>query len=207
MENIFNLQATITAANTLKKDLYIMIQDLSKAYNRVNIDILYLALHRICIPKKFIKFIINLFTKRTNRVLFEDWLGDPFDVIKGIDQGDSICPLLWVIYYDPMFEQINNSPFPGVLYRTSIPTSIPLGLQSTTHTLTLNHKLLGYLDDTTWLTNNITNLEHNLAITNEFYTFTNIKIIKKKSIILSNNNNYCTIGSIPIVFGIELVDI
>lgn len=184
-----------------------MVQDLSKAYNRVNIDILRLALRRICIPEHFISFIINLFTNRTNRVLFDDWLGDPYDVLTGIDQGNSICPLLWVIYYDPLFQRINESSHPGVNYTIRIPTALPLNANTSYHSLTLDHKLLSYLDDTTWLTDNIVNLEANLSITDDFYSLTNIKINKKESLILSNNKSFCQQQSIPITFGTEIVKI
>jgi hypothetical protein len=59
MEIIFNIQAAITGAKTLKKPLYIMVQDLSKAYDRVDIPLLEKALQRICISQNFIKFILT----------------------------------------------------------------------------------------------------------------------------------------------------
>ncbi|EXX61835.1 hypothetical protein RirG_005840 [Rhizophagus irregularis DAOM 197198w] len=156
MEIIFNIQASITAAKNLNKPLFIMIQDLSKAYDRVNIPLLEKSLQRICIPSPIITFIINLFTNRTNQVIFEDWIGDPYDVLTGIDQGESICPLLWVIYYDPLFEAINNSVFPGIEYTSHIPRScfFPKPENHDDNDIikeTLSHKVLGYLDDTTWL--------------------------------------------------------
>lgn len=43
MEIIFQFQAAITTVKTLKKDLYIIIQDLSKAYDWVEIPLLRLA--------------------------------------------------------------------------------------------------------------------------------------------------------------------
>ncbi|EXX62251.1 hypothetical protein RIR_jg22612.t1 [Rhizophagus irregularis DAOM 181602=DAOM 197198] len=114
----------ITAAKQLKKKLYIMIQDLSKAYDRVEISLLQRALLRIGIPNNLITFILNLFTDRKNSVLFQDSIGDQYNVINGIDQGGSICPLLWVIYYDPMFERINKSSFEGINYEVSLPKHI-----------------------------------------------------------------------------------
>uniref|UniRef100_U9SWI5 Endonuclease/exonuclease/phosphatase domain-containing protein n=1 Tax=Rhizophagus irregularis (strain DAOM 181602 / DAOM 197198 / MUCL 43194) TaxID=747089 RepID=U9SWI5_RHIID len=51
---------------------------------------------------------------------------------------------------------------------------------------TLSHKVLGYLDDTTWLAENIEDLENNLMIANNFYELANIHINKDKSFILVN---------------------
>lgn len=81
-------------------------------------------------------------------------IGGPFNIITGIDQEESICPLLWVIYYDPMFEAI-NSPHQGISYTASLPTYIPSADSIDIYQLKLEYKLQGYLDDTTWITDNI----------------------------------------------------
>ncbi|PKC73735.1 hypothetical protein RhiirA1_450787 [Rhizophagus irregularis] len=80
---------------------------------------------------------------------------EKFSESYGIDQEESICPLLWVIYYDPMFEAINNSPHPGISYTASLPTYIPSADSIDIYQLKLEYKLQGYLDDTTWITDNI----------------------------------------------------
>lgn len=149
------------------------------------------ALSRICIPTPIINFIINLFTNRTNQVIFNDWIGDPYDVITGIDQGESICPLLWVIYYNPIFEAINSSPFPGINYKAQITRTcyFPKPLNSDNYDIieeTLLHKVLGYLDDTTWLAEKLEDLEDNLRIAHDFYQLANIHINKDKCLILAN---------------------
>lgn len=171
-----------------------MIQDLSKDYDRVDISLLEKALQRICIPSETIAFILNLFTNCSNRIIFEDWIGDPYDVITGIDQGDSICPLLWVIYYDPMFEVINSSNFPGIDYVSTIPKKC-FFLKIQDHTddnniikETLSHKVLGYLDDTTWLAQDLSSLKDNLMIAHSFYQLANIHINKDKTIMLANKH-------------------
>ncbi|CAB5192257.1 unnamed protein product [Rhizophagus irregularis] len=191
MEIIFNIQASITAAKILRKPLYIMIQDLSKAYDRVDIPLLEKALSRICIPPTIMNFIINLFTNRINQVIFNEWIGDPYDVITGIDQGESICPLLWVIYYDPMFEAITSSPYSGINFKAQIPRTCyfpkpPNVDDDDKIEETLTQKVMGYLDDTTWLAENFDDLENNLRIAHNFYQLANIHINKDKTLILAN---------------------
>lgn len=186
MEIIFNLQAAITATKTLKKPLYIMIQDLSKAYDRVDIPLLVKALHRICIPSTIINFIVNLFTDRQNSIIFEDWIGDSYTVLNGIDQGESICPLLWTIYYDPIFEAINKSQYEGINYQATLPARSLITDSSDIYSVNLTLKVQGYLDDTTWITSDLNNLIANLRIADQFYKLANIKINKDKTILLSN---------------------
>jgi hypothetical protein len=83
MEIIMKLQTVIESAKDNKTPLYILLQDLSKAY--VNIDLLYLSLLRINLPPSFCKLICNLFTDRTNSIILQENLSDPYDVLIGID--------------------------------------------------------------------------------------------------------------------------
>ncbi|CAB4424282.1 unnamed protein product [Rhizophagus irregularis] len=170
-----------------------MVQDLSKAYDRVDIPLLERALKRVNIPQHIINFFLALFTNRTNQVIFNDWIGDPYEVHTGIDQGESICPLLWVIYYDPIFEAINQSPHKGIDYTAQIPKTCyfpkPSDQQDVDYIKeSLSFKVLGYLDDTTWLAEDLEQLKHNLIIADNFYQLANIHINKDKTIILANRH-------------------
>ena len=49
-------------ARTNKKELWILFQDMSKAFDRVNIYMLEKALHRLKLPLRFISLIVNIFT-------------------------------------------------------------------------------------------------------------------------------------------------
>jgi len=70
--------------------------------------------------------ITNLFTDRTNNIIMDGYISRDYDVVKGIDQGETICPLLWVIYYDPMFKAINDSQYPGYTMKQTIIKNISL---------------------------------------------------------------------------------
>jgi hypothetical protein len=74
--------------------LWIILQDLSKAYDRVDISLLKLAMERIHLPNIIINFFINLFTYRTNRVVLPDKLSQSYNILQGIDQGEIVSPLL-----------------------------------------------------------------------------------------------------------------
>src|SRR3990170_2543454 len=92
-----------------KKEVWMLFQNMSKAYDRVNIFMLQHALKRLKLPSIFIKFITNLFIRRKNQVFTEHGLTDSYDLLVGIDQGVVICPLLWCIYYDPLFSFVQQS--------------------------------------------------------------------------------------------------
>ena len=98
----------IEDATENKKDLWILLQDLSKAYDRVDLHILKLALKRIKIPENCISCLINLFTNRKNAVFTKDGLSNLYDVKIGIDQEEVISPLLWCIYFDLLLCEIDS---------------------------------------------------------------------------------------------------
>ncbi|GES83836.1 hypothetical protein GLOIN_2v708233 [Rhizophagus clarus] len=101
----------------------------------------------------------------------------------------STCsPLLWITYYDPLFEAINSWTMGGITLKGSIPRSI--ASSSDNYTLQENIKLLGYLDDTTWIENHIDNLEILLSIADNFYHLANIKSTNPKPDYLQTTKIY-----------------
>ena len=101
MEPIHTLNLVMEDARENNKELWILFQDMSKAYDRVNRNLLYKALERIRVPDEFIVLLRNSLENRKNKILTN--LEDTREYImkNGIDQGETISPLLWIIYYNP----------------------------------------------------------------------------------------------------------
>src|SRR2546421_12929197 len=75
---------------------------------------LRLAMLRLKIPSRFVDFTVDLFSNRFNSIITAFGNTSPYKVQLGIDQGEVISPLLWVIYIDPlltMLNKINLSPY------------------------------------------------------------------------------------------------
>ncbi|HVH96762.1 MAG TPA: reverse transcriptase domain-containing protein, partial [Bacillus sp. (in: firmicutes)] len=87
------LESIIHDSNTYNKPLFIFLQDISKAFDSIDTNMLELAMRRLKIPQGFIKLTLNLFTNRSNRVITANGLSDPYKVKIGIDQGEVISPL------------------------------------------------------------------------------------------------------------------
>jgi hypothetical protein len=107
-EPICIINEIIEDAKEKHNDLWILFQDMLKAYDRVNIFMLKKAMARLRLPFLFIDLICNLFTQRKNRVFTSVDTTSPYDVLIGIDQGEVISPLLWYIYYDPLLCEIEQ---------------------------------------------------------------------------------------------------
>src|SRR6266542_521023 len=90
------------------KSVWILLQDLFKAYNRVDLTILRKAIERVKIPTFCINFILDFFTHQKNSILTKSDISDYYDVKISIDQGEVISPLLWCIYFSLLLCEINK---------------------------------------------------------------------------------------------------
>ena len=81
---------------------------MSKAYDSVHIPLLKNALHRIKVPSPLVSLIANIFTNWTNSVITNLGNTELYQVYDGIDQGETITPLLWRIYYDLLLSKITK---------------------------------------------------------------------------------------------------
>ena len=67
------------------KELWILFQDMSKAYDHVNLYMLNRTMIRLKFPSTCRQLILSLFTDRYNQVITADGLTDPYKVLVGID--------------------------------------------------------------------------------------------------------------------------
>ena len=82
--------------------MWILFQDMCKAFDSVSLSSLELAMNRLKLPSKIIKIIINLFERRKAKVITALGPTDPYEAADGIDQGEVLSPLLCRIFYDPL---------------------------------------------------------------------------------------------------------
>ena len=180
-EPIHILNAVIEDAREKNKDLWIFFQDMSKAYDSVNRELLDKALKRLKIPEEFRMLIKRMFHGRKNRVITDFGFTDEYEMKNGIDQGETISPLLWVIYYDPLFKRIKDQKNLG--YKISHTWKPDLRVEKS-NKLEQLVQFLTYMNDTTWVADNKESLKKMLDISDSFYRYNGISINKKKSELL-----------------------
>jgi len=154
---------------------------------------------RLKIPSKFTDLILSFFTHRTNAIITSTSVTAPYDIKVGIDQGEVISPLLWTIYYDPLFYRIKGLQHKYTVSINRLKSIDPLQYEQ----LLVECNLLGYLDDTTWITSSKEDLETMLSIADSYYTFMNIKVNKQKSILMTNNYSSSSNGHVSLHFGAD----
>ena len=72
------INGVMEEANEHKQELWLIMQDMAKAFDSIGLIPLEFALKRIKIPTNIIKFIISLFYNRQIRVITSNGLSESF---------------------------------------------------------------------------------------------------------------------------------
>ena len=172
-------------AKCTKKHIWILSQDMSKAYDSVNIQLLMKALKRLNKPNQLVNILINLLSNWSNQIITNLGLTPSYEVQDGIDQGETITPLLWRIYYDPLISHIYNT-YTGYTATTKWLTQI---CPNKYQTATAHTSVLAYMDDTLWLANSLEQLQLIIQTAASFYTMAHIQVNPHKSFLTSNTKS------------------
>ena len=95
---------------------------MAKAFDSVSLDALEIALLRIKVPSRMVEFIKYIYDKRKIRVITAYGLSSPFIASDGIDQGETISPLMWRVFYDPLLNLVQNRSDLGYTMAVEWPT-------------------------------------------------------------------------------------
>src|SRR6185436_10793977 len=90
--HIFN--NLIEDATCNHKDIWLLLQDMSKAYDSVNFALFKHSLTHLLLPSSIINILSNLLTDHYNQVITNLGLTLSYLVHNGIDQDKTITPLL-----------------------------------------------------------------------------------------------------------------
>ena len=147
---ILNLIHDIEDAALHKKDLYAAFFDFKSAFNMVDHDKLLCIMYDLGFPTDAIEVVKSIYEEATTRLTHNKGLGSFIQLIRGTIQGDTLSPLLFLIFIEPLHRWLKAG---GRGYRQ--------GCLSTNPTLADQHNTgsLGYADDTTTLTNNPQDLQ------------------------------------------------
>lgn len=89
---------------------FMVAYDQKKAYDSVQKYSIRASLERFNLPEKFIVFILNIHNHL--HASFRTFFGltDPFEVLNGLQQGNPLAPLIFIMFTDALHEGLRLSP-------------------------------------------------------------------------------------------------
>src|SRR5581483_7887826 len=157
--------SSINQAKTLNNHIWVVSFDIAKAFDSVPLDSLHKAMDRISLPSKFKNISLNLLTNRTIEINLNSYSSDKFQVDNGIKQGETLAPLWWVIFYDPLISRLFHSS-PEIKFN-----------------------VLAYMDDLAILGNKHDDLKKDMDIFANFLEINGIKCNAEKTKIIYTGGN------------------
>ena len=119
---------------------------------------------------------MSLFQDRQNAVITCHGLTEEYNVEDGIDQGDTISPLLWRIFYDPLIAKTATKHKGYCISSTKT-----IDIRDTKRKFKTYVSVSAFMDDTTWIAPNQKQLQQILNTATQFYKINDIHINPDKS--------------------------
>ncbi|KAG9292351.1 hypothetical protein G9A89_015221 [Geosiphon pyriformis] len=179
---IFTIGLVIEDALEKNHELWLVLQDMCKAYNSVGWKHLKRSLIRIKMCNKFIRFFGSIHNDCTNRVMTDFGLTDGYYVHDGLDQGEVFLSLLWRIFYDSFLCEVKRqkSICGYKLISHFISKTGQVEFQAG---LTLFLATGAFVNDTIWVGSSQAAIQHILNVASDFFCLNDISINNDKTVI------------------------
>ena len=151
----------------------IIALDQEKAYDKILHPYLWEVLKKFEFPNSYINTIKALYEHATSTIMINGELSEPFQILRGVRQGDALSCLLFNLAIEPLAECIRTSP---LITGIRIPG-------------TRKHlKVKLFADDTTVALSNVDKLENLQAILNDWCEVSGAKFNIEKTEIIPLGN-------------------
>lgn len=99
----------IAYADVTEQDGVIVALDQEKVYNKVSHTYLWKTMRKLNFPETFINTVKNLYEGAETRIILNGYISTPFEVIRGVRQGDQLSCLIFNIAIEPLSNLIRTS--------------------------------------------------------------------------------------------------
>ena len=99
MDMIFTVRQVQEKCLEQNMDLYVIFIDLTKAFDTVNREALWIILFKLGCPDKFVNLIRQFHDNMTGQVLSNGEVSEPFNITNGVKQGCVLAPVLFNLFF------------------------------------------------------------------------------------------------------------
>ncbi|KAG9296257.1 hypothetical protein G9A89_014849 [Geosiphon pyriformis] len=183
---VFAVGSVIEDAIEKDRELWLVLQDMRKAYDSVGWHYLRASLRRVKMCERFIRFFGGIHEDRVNRVMTDFGLSGGYKVHDGLDQGEVFLPLLWRIFYDLLLCEVKrHEQLCGYQIDTKFVSKS--GRIEGSSDLTSYFSAGAFVDDTIWVGNCQASTQYALNIASEFFVINYISINSEKTVAILIN--------------------
>ena len=183
----YSMLETVNYYNLNKSNVFVLMLDASKAFDRVNYCKLFGELLKRDISPIVLRLLLYMYTSQTLRVKWGHTVSNYFTVRNGVKQGGVLSPLLFAIYTDSILKRLEES---GVWCH--------MGGHFT--------RALAYADDITLLSPSMSGLRTLSKVCEEYATEFDVTFNGKKSQLLFFRGRECVFSNLNIYVCGQLVD-
>ena len=139
MEHIFAVSAIVQNAIQHGLPLSLTFLDLKNAFGSVSHNLIYDMLSHIKLPSEICAYISSSYSNLSAYVSTKNWSSPSFPILKGVFQGDTLSPLIFLIAFNPIIEAVQSLSTCGFQWKVPCATfleppkvtSIPYGMRKT----------------------------------------------------------------------------
>lgn len=185
---VFSMRQIQEKCKEEKKNLYMAFIDLSKAFDTVNRELLWVVLQKFGVPEKYLSVLRQLHDGMQARVRAGGLTSDPFPVAVGVKQGCILAPALFNLFLAAINLITHNiiGGYKGVKIEYRLDGNLFNLRRLQAHTKTsIRHIIeLQYADDLVLLANSPIDLQDSLDILTSAYVAMGLKVNINKTEVL-----------------------
>jgi hypothetical protein len=82
--------------------------DLADAFCSVSHDLIKISLERFRFPPQIVSYFVNVYSQLNRLVSTKDWRSENFRFQKGVFQGDSSSPIIFLACFNHILEKLES---------------------------------------------------------------------------------------------------
>ena len=192
---IHSINAIMEHARSDGNEVWLVLQDMKRAFDSVDPKALSMSMRRLKIPEKYIQLHEYINSNRENCIITEHGITDFYKPLAGVPQGGVECPLHWLIFYDALLSRITNK-YPG--FEMSSKTLHPLESEQVASEVALS--AIAYVEDTTWVAKNKAEMDGICLTAHTWFKMMGIQVNPSKTKLIVINETPDT-KEMPFTFG------
>ena len=108
IDAIFAVRQLIEKYGKIEKELYFVLVDLEKAFDRVPREVIWWALRQKGVMEREVRALMDMYEEVETSVKLEGEMSEWFKIKVGVHQGSVLSPLLFAIVMDAVTENVEK---------------------------------------------------------------------------------------------------